>query len=90
MFFLQQLRARGIEVIISDLNRDRLKVAEQLGAAQTVLEPAESIIDAARAQTGGAGVELVIEAAGYDVTRAAAVDAVRPAQHRRILRVSPR
>ena len=77
LFFLQLLRAQGIEVIISDLNQDRLKVAQQLGAAQTVLEPAESIIDAARAQTGGAGVELVIEAAGYDVTRAAAVEAVR-------------
>lgn len=77
LFFLQQLRARGIEVIISDLNRDRLAIAERLGAAQTVLEPAESVIDAARARTDGAGVELVIEAAGYDMTRAAAVEAVR-------------
>ena len=39
LFFLQQLRARGVEVIISDLNRDRLEVAKRLGAAQTVLEP---------------------------------------------------
>ena len=77
LFFLQQLRARGVEVIVSDLNQDRLEVAERLGAAQMVLEPADSIIDAARAWTGGAGVDLVIEAAGYDVTRAAAVDAVR-------------
>ena len=77
LFFLQQLRARGIEVIVSDLNQDRLKVADRLGAAQTVLEPMESVIDAAHARTGGAGVDLVIEAAGYDVPRAAAVDAVR-------------
>ena len=77
LFFLQQLRARGVEVIVSDLNRDRLVVAERLGAAQTVLEPAESVIDVSRARTGGAGVDLVIEAAGYDVTRAAAVEAVR-------------
>ena len=77
LFFLQQLRAQGVEVIISDLNPDRLKVAEQLGAAQTILEPAASIIEAAGAWTGGTGVDLVIEAAGYDVTRAAAVDAVR-------------
>ena len=77
LFFLQQLQATGIDVIVSDLNRDRLEVAVRLGAAQTVLEPAASIIDAARAWTGGAGVDLVIEAAGYDVTRAAAVDAVR-------------
>ena len=77
LFFLQQLRARGVEVIVSDLNRDRLKVAERLGAAQTVLEPAASIIDAAQAWTGGAGVDLVIEAAGYDIARAAAVDVVR-------------
>ena len=42
LFFLQQLRARGVEVIVSDLNRDRLVVAERLGASQIVLEPAES------------------------------------------------
>ncbi|HSU37013.1 MAG TPA: zinc-binding dehydrogenase [Propionibacteriaceae bacterium] len=77
LFFLQLLRARGVEVIISDLNRDRLEVANRLGAAQTVLEPDESVIEAARALTGGAGVDLVIEAAGYDATRAASVEAVR-------------
>jgi L-iditol 2-dehydrogenase len=77
LFFLQQLRTRGVEVIISDLNRDRLGVAKRLGAIQTVLEPDESVIEVARALTGGAGVDLVIEAAGYDATRAAAVEAVR-------------
>lgn len=75
LFFLQHLLACGIEVIISDLDARRLEIAERLGAAQTVLEPNASVVDAARAATRGVGVDMVVEAAGYDVTREAAVEA---------------
>jgi len=77
LFFAQQAFLLGFEnVIVSDRNTDRLAVAASLGA-QTVHAPQESIADAARAATGGAGADLVIEAAGYDRCRADAIDAVR-------------
>ena len=77
LFFLQQLLARGIEVIVSDLNEGRLAIAQKLGATRAVHEPIESVIDAATEATNGIGLDLVIEAAGFDRTRAAAVEAAR-------------
>ncbi|TQC46291.1 zinc-binding alcohol dehydrogenase [Rhodococcus sp. WS4] len=77
LFFLQHLVARGMEVIVSDLNKDRLAVAERLGAARTVLEPDEPIATVVHDATHGVGADLVIEAAGYDHTRAPAIEAVR-------------
>lgn len=78
LFFLQQAIALGFEkVIVSDLDADRLAVARSLGAAEVVLAPAESIVDAVMAASGGAGADLVIEAAGFDDARAQAISAVR-------------
>ncbi|MEJ3655589.1 zinc-binding dehydrogenase [Actinomycetes bacterium KLBMP 9759] len=77
LFYLQHLVRRGFEVIVSDLEEGRLAIAERLGAARIVHEPAESIVDAVLQATGGVGADLVIEAAGYDVARAAAVEAAR-------------
>ncbi|WP_280779470.1 zinc-binding dehydrogenase [Rhodococcus opacus] len=77
LFYLQHLIARGVEVIVADLDKDRLAIAERLGAARTVLEPVESISDVVLDATGGVGADLVIEAAGYDLARAAAVEAAR-------------
>jgi L-iditol 2-dehydrogenase len=77
LFFLQQALRLGFDtVIVSDLNEDRLRVAAELGA-RVVRAPAESIVDATLAATGGQGADLVIEAAGYDECRADAVRAVR-------------
>ncbi|RCV50010.1 zinc-binding dehydrogenase [Marinitenerispora sediminis] len=79
LFFLQQLRRLGCAaVVVSDLNRDRLAVAERLGATRLVHAPAESVVEAALDLTGGTGVDLVVEAAGYDRCRQHAVEAVRP------------
>jgi L-iditol 2-dehydrogenase len=78
LFFLQQLRRMGFEkVIVSDLEPGRLAVARSLGAAVTVLAPDESVVDATLAETRGEGADLVIEAAGYDITREWAVECVR-------------
>jgi L-iditol 2-dehydrogenase len=77
LFFLQLLLERGIEVTVADLNAGRLEVARRLGAARTVHEPAESVIEVVSEATAGEGVDLVIEAAGYDVARAAAVETAR-------------
>ena len=77
LFYLQHLITRGVEVTVADLDKDRLAIAERLGAARTVLEPVESISDVVLDATGGVGADLVIEAAGYDLARAAAVEAAR-------------
>jgi L-iditol 2-dehydrogenase len=78
LFFLQQIRQLGFaQVVVSDLRPERLAVARALGADVLVQAPHESIVSAVEDVTAGAGADLVIEAAGYDVLRAAAIDAVR-------------
>ena len=77
LFFLQQAKLLGFEnIIISDLNEERLAVAGRLGAQTLVHAPEESFVDAVHRVTGGRGADLVIEAAGYDQLRADAVQAV--------------
>jgi L-iditol 2-dehydrogenase len=76
--FLQLLRLRGFErVIVSDVSRARLKLAELLGADTVVLAPEESVVEAIMDATGGAGADLTVEAAGYDTTRSQAILGVR-------------
>ncbi|MFC5230997.1 zinc-binding dehydrogenase [Pseudonocardia zijingensis] len=77
LFFLQQARQLGFEhVVVSDLDERRLAVARRLGARTLVHAPDESFVDAVLDVTGGTGADIVIEAAGYDALRSAAVDAV--------------
>lgn len=78
LFFVQQLRQLGFSmVIVSDLRADRLRLARRLGADVVVHAPEESLTEAVTDLTGGVGADLVVEAAGYDSTRALAVDVVR-------------
>ena len=78
LFFVQQLRRLGFPLVIAcDLRAERLAVARRLGADVLVHAPGESLTDAVMDLTGGVGADLVVEAAGYDSTRALAVDAVR-------------
>ncbi|MDQ1594827.1 MAG: hypothetical protein QOH40_1383 [Arthrobacter pascens] len=77
LFFVQLAKQMGFrQIIVSDLNAERLAVAGRLGADATVHAPGESIVDAVAEMTGGAGADLVIEAAGYDQCRADAIEAV--------------
>jgi len=77
LFFLQLAQQAGFErILVSDLNADRLAVAASLGA-ETILAPQDSIVEAVHGATGGVGADLVIEAAGYDASRADAIQAVR-------------
>lgn len=78
LYFLQQLLAAGVKTIVSDLDPYRLEIARRLGASDTVLVPHDSIIDSASEASAGQGVDLVIEAAGYDSCRREAVEIVRP------------
>ncbi len=78
LFLLQQVKSLGFEdVIVSDLDADRLAVARSLGADVTVQAPAESLVEAVHDRTAGVGADLVIEAVGHDVLRADALEAVR-------------
>ncbi|WP_219418528.1 zinc-binding dehydrogenase [Pseudonocardia nigra] len=77
LFFLQQAKKLGFDnIVVSDLDEKRLAVADRLGAGTLVHAPRESLVDAVMDVTGGAGADLVIEAAGYDRLRADAVAAV--------------
>lgn len=77
LFFLQLLRRLGFDqVVVSDLVKGRLKVAETLGADVAVHAPDESVAEAIADVTGGRGAELIVEAAGFDALRTAAIEAV--------------
>ena len=61
-------------VLVTDPVRERLRFAEALGAeAVTAEDPEGAVLDA----TGGAGADLVIDAAGFESTWALGVRAVR-------------
>jgi L-iditol 2-dehydrogenase len=78
LFFVQQLRQLGFPLVIAtDLRAERLRLARRLGADVVVNALEEPLMDAVMDLTGGLGADLVVEAAGYDSTRALAVDAVR-------------
>ena len=78
LFALQLARLAGFdEVMISDLEQSRLDVAEKLGASLMVHAPQESFVEAAKELTDGAGLDLVIDATGFDACRADCVEAVR-------------
>ncbi|TVQ41229.1 MAG: alcohol dehydrogenase [Spirochaetaceae bacterium] len=69
---LQVARARGARAIVSGtaVDRDRLRVAADLGATQVIDTDAEDLDSAVAEITGGQGVDVVLECAGS----AAAVD----------------
>jgi L-iditol 2-dehydrogenase len=78
LFFVQLLFARGCrQVIVSDVNEARLRVAERLGAVGVLAQEGAFPQEVLR-HTEGVGADLVIETAGLDVCRAEAVHAVRP------------
>ncbi len=60
---------------VVDTLEDRLAIAKGLGAEPLLAEGAAEALDA---QTGGAGVDVVIDAAGYPATWALGVKAARP------------
>ena len=76
---IQALRAAGCGKIIAvDLAADRLALAAELGADETIASGAETDVPAAiREKTGGLGADIVMEAVGLDATVTAAVESVR-------------
>ncbi|MFC5402764.1 galactitol-1-phosphate 5-dehydrogenase [Cohnella soli] len=78
LFILQALRVYGVrDVVAVDLNKDRLEMAEALGA--TAVHPKETdTAEAIRAMTGGAGVQVAIDAVGSAATRRVCVEHCAP------------
>jgi L-iditol 2-dehydrogenase len=77
LMFIECLRDAGCQrIIASDLSAFRLDEARHRGAVVTVDAACESVVDATRDATNGAGAELVVEAAGHDRSRADAIGCV--------------
>ncbi|BBF99064.1 L-iditol 2-dehydrogenase [Pseudonocardia autotrophica] len=77
-YFVQHLRRLGYPtVVVTDRDADRLATAARLGATHTVQVPGQRAEELVADLTGGRGADVVVEAAGYDDCRAAAIDMVR-------------
>lgn len=77
LLFTALCRLAGFEsIIVSDLRDDRLKVARMMGATVTVRAEGDAVVDVVREVTVE-GAQLVVEAAGTDVTRVQAIHCVR-------------
>jgi L-iditol 2-dehydrogenase len=75
---LQALRNAGCARIVSvDLEDDRLALAKQLGADDTLNSRSEDIPAQIREWTGGLGADVVMEAVGADATVRMSIESVR-------------
>jgi L-iditol 2-dehydrogenase len=74
---LQALRVAGCSrVLVADIDRSRLKLAQEIGATATL--PAEAGLNRQIFElTDGAGVDLAVEAVGRKETVGAAIESVR-------------
>ena len=66
------------QIVAVDLDGGKLALAERLGATALVNARDEDVAAAAKAQTGGRGVDVVFEAAGSPQSFRTSVEAVRP------------
>jgi L-iditol 2-dehydrogenase len=75
---LQALRAAGFSsVYVADVDASRLKLAKELGAAETLHATGDALVSEILSRTNSAGVDVAIEAVGIDATVRAAVQSVR-------------
>ncbi len=76
VLILQALRAVGCKrVFVSDVDATRLKLAKELGAADVLLADTE-VVARILQRTGGAGVDVALEAVGRNETVSAAIASV--------------
>ena len=77
LLILQALRATGCSsVFITDVDSTRLKLAKELGATETILADADTLARIS-SLTGGAGVDVALEAVGRTETIKTAIQCVR-------------
>lgn len=78
LLLLQAARAAGCaQIFICDVDATRLALAETLGADRTLLAAGDSLVETILRETGGNGVDVVLEAVGREETIVAAIDCVR-------------
>jgi threonine dehydrogenase-like Zn-dependent dehydrogenase len=70
-------RGRGARVIAVDLLDQRLGLASELGAAETVNSGETDPVEALRELTGGRGVDVAVDCSGAPAAQNAALDAAR-------------
>ncbi len=73
---LEVAKHRGVRVVITDINEERLAFARELGAE--TIKSDDKLLATVLAQTNNEGADVVIEAAGTAATVQAAVDLVAP------------
>jgi len=77
LLILQALRAAGVsQIIVIDVERSRLTLAKELGAAETVHGKNADVLSE-MARFASAGIDVAIEAVGLDDTVQLAINAVR-------------
>ena len=75
---LQALRAAGCSrVFAADIDQSRLKLAEQVGATEALRAAESDLVAQVLQLTGGAGVDVAVEAVGRNETVGAAIASVR-------------
>jgi len=79
---VQGARLAGAEAIIAvDIDPAKLELAKRLGATHGVNAPSDDAVAVGRRETGGRGVDVVIEAAGSASAFRVTTEAVRPGGH---------
>ena len=78
LLLTQVVKAAGVtELIVADLDEDKLKVAERLGATCVVNSSKENVAAVVAARTDGRGADIAFEAVGITATLNTAIDSVR-------------
>jgi threonine dehydrogenase-like Zn-dependent dehydrogenase len=68
----------GAEVVVTDLNEDRLNVARAHGAKETIPGRSRDVVKTVQELTGGEGADVVVDAVGGAVTKQQSIAAARP------------
>jgi L-iditol 2-dehydrogenase len=78
LLVLQALREAGCsQIIVSDIDDTRLKLAHDLGATATINAKTSDAVAETKKLTGGAGVDVALEAVGSTPTIKAAIESVK-------------
>lgn len=78
LLMLQVARAAGVSrILIADVDRSRLRLAESVGAEETLLLSGDELVAEISRRTAGRGVDLALEAVGRNATVAAGIGSVR-------------
>ena len=68
----------GAEVIVTDLNEDRLNVAREHGAKETISGRSRDVVKVVQEMTHGEGADVVVDAVGASTTKQQSIAAARP------------